>query len=381
MSLKIKLINLLLIIFLLSCQEETYTLTIDVNPAESGIVQISPRKLIYENGELVTITAVPNENWIFKNWEGDHVGISTSVQLNINSNKKITAIFAKKPIPVQISIIGEGLVEEKVVSSPTGKEYPHGSILQLTATPKEGWMFSNYVVNGKSIGEKIIKVDVLKESQILARFILKPVFGTYVDGRSPAATIQNKTYKTVKIGNQTWYAENNRFRGIIPASKMKSFNNNPSNDQKYGVFYETSVSQLWNPTKNLTMPCNNLDGWRMPNKEDWEILINYLGGVELASYKMIVVEEWVKANPNYAPGKITGDNSSGFSVVPGAYEPKRVGELFPFTEDATVFWGDKQGAIGASIKALSTRINPVYVNLNKPEFFDGDYALVRCIKK
>jgi uncharacterized protein (TIGR02145 family) len=370
----------LLVIFLSSCQEETFTVSTVVTPPGSGSIEISPIKPEYENGETVTITAVPSENWIFKNWEGDDRGSTNPLQIKINSNKSFTSVFSKKPLPVNISIVGEGTVTEKIISSPSGREYPHGSIIELTATPKAGWIFSNFVIDGKSIAERITKIEVLKQSTIFARFILEPVFGTYIDSRGETGPTSKRTYKTVKIGNQTWYAENSRFRGIIPVSKMKSFNNNPLNDQKYGVFYETSISQLWNPTKNFTMPCNNLDGWRMPNKEDWEILINYLGGVDVASYKMIVVEEWVKANPNYKPG-ITGDNSSGFSVVPGSYSPN-TGGSFPFREDDSVFWGDKQGALsGASVKALNTRITPGYVNLNIPEYFNDYYALVRCIKK
>ena len=191
-----------LVIFLSSCQEETFTVSTVVTPPGSGSIEISPIKPEYENGETVTITAIPSENWIFKNWEGDDRGSTNPLQIKINSNKSFTAIFSKKPLPVNITIVGEGTVTEKIISSPSGREYPHGSIIELTATPKAGWIFSNYVIDGKSIGEKITKIEVLKQSTISARFILEPVFGTYIDSRVTNGPISSRTYKTVKIGKK-----------------------------------------------------------------------------------------------------------------------------------------------------------------------------------
>lgn len=368
----------LLVILLSSCQEETFTVSTVVTPPGSGSIQIEPFKPEYENGETVTITAVPSENWIFKNWEGDNSGSSNPLQLKINSNKSITAAFTKKPIPVNITITGEGTVVEKVISSPSGREYPHGSIIELTATPKAGWIFSNYVIDGKSIGERITKIEVLKQSTISARFILEPVFGTYIDSRVTTGPISLRTYKTVKIGNQTWYAENSRFRGIIPGTKIKSFRNNTSNDQKFGVYYAASVSQ-GELNKNFTQPCNFLDGWFLPTRDDWKQLKDYLGG-DVAHQKMLLIDDWKSlAPPNN--GEVKGDNSSGFSALPGQYT---TGGDNWYT-DRTTFWTALTGSIPPGATTYATSLNSSVLIIDGVVIGsvvgDNVYGSARCIKR
>jgi uncharacterized protein (TIGR02145 family) len=375
-----------LLVIVSSCQK-TYTISTEVNTTGSGIIEISPLKPEYENGETVTITAIPSENWTFKNWEGDNSGTSNPLQLKINSNKSITAVFTKKPISVNITIIGEGTVVEKIISSPSGREYPHGSIIELTATPKAGWIFSDYVIDGKSIGEKITKIEVLKQSTIFARFIMEPVFGTYIDSRVTNGPISQRTYKTVKIGNQTWYAENSRFRGIIPSPRIKSFNNDPSNDLKFGVYYGASVYQ-GNLNKNFTTPCNFLDGWFMPTRDDWKELRNYLVG-DVAAQKMLLINDWKALNPPNN-GEVTGDNSSGFSALPG-YFSENPGGLPGFRTEGTRFWTAFGGAIysadgPARISGYFTGLSSRFMSVDN-EVFGGlpfpeeKYASVRCIKK
>jgi uncharacterized protein (TIGR02145 family) len=365
------LITLLVIVS--SCQNKTYTISTEVNTVGSGIIDVSPVKPEYEDGEIVTFTAIPNENWIFKNWEGDDRSSTNPLQLKINSNKSITAVFSKKPLPVNISIVGEGTVTEKIISSPSGREYPHGSIIELTATPKAGWIFSNYVIDGKSIGEKITKIEVLKQSTIVARFILEPVFGTYIDSRVTNLPISARTYKTVKIGNQTWYAENSRFRGVISNLEIKSFQNNPSNDQKFGVSYSASVYQGVQ-NKNFTQPCNFLDGWFMPTREDWKELRDYLGG-DVAAQKMLLINDWKALYPPNS-GEVTGDNSSGFSALPGQFTLGVGGDNW--LTDRTRFWTALSGSIPPGTTAFSTSLTKSVLNI-----YEGvaAYGFVRCIKR
>ena len=53
--------------------------------------------------------------------------------------------FEKRKYPLTITIAGEGSVSEEIISA--GKsttEYSSGSIIQLTASPTEGWSFSGW---------------------------------------------------------------------------------------------------------------------------------------------------------------------------------------------------------------------------------------------
>lgn len=173
------------LVFMVSCETEepipTYTLSTTVSPTEGGKIILSPQTPNYKEGELVTLTAEPNEHWVFKQWEGDGTGSSTPLQLTMNSNKSVVGVFVKRDYPLTITIEGEGIVEEKIVSNPGGKEYPHGTTVELTPKPKEGWVFDSW--GGDLSGAdspKTIKVDKVKN--VTVKFKTNPNFYLNANG-------------------------------------------------------------------------------------------------------------------------------------------------------------------------------------------------------
>ncbi|MEM4398157.1 MAG: cellulase family glycosylhydrolase, partial [Candidatus Woesearchaeota archaeon] len=52
----------------------TYTLTVNVSPAGSGVVYLNPSQGSYTAGSQVTLTAQPNSGYIFSSWSGDLTG-------------------------------------------------------------------------------------------------------------------------------------------------------------------------------------------------------------------------------------------------------------------------------------------------------------------
>ena len=116
--------------------------------------------------------------------------------------------------------------------------------------------------------------------------------GTFEDSRD------GKTYKTVQIGEQVWFAENLAFKSD---RGCWAYDNNEKNASKYGYLY------TWKTAQNI---CPN--GWHLPSDEEWTILTNYLGGENVAGEKMKIADttQW-----NY--NNIRGTNTSGFSALPG----------------------------------------------------------------
>lgn len=49
----------------------------------------------YNSGSIVELTALPNKGWLFKKWKGDLDGSESPNQIEINKEKKITAVFIK----------------------------------------------------------------------------------------------------------------------------------------------------------------------------------------------------------------------------------------------------------------------------------------------
>lgn len=115
---------------------------------------------------------------------------------------------------------------------------------------------------------------------------------TFADSRDA------KVYKTVKIGEQTWMAENLAYE---PASGgYWAYNKNQKFVEDYGYLYN------WRTACEVCP-----QGWHLPSKEEWETLINYLGGEEIAGEKLKEADTIHWSNPNLAT------NESGFSALPG----------------------------------------------------------------
>ena len=147
----------------------TYTLTISVSPNEGGKITRSPELPNYKAGEVVTLSPEPNEHWVFKQWDGDATGNTTPLQISMNSNKSVTGVFVKRDYPLNIKIEGQGTVEEKIIPNPSGREYPHGTRVELKPIPKEGWVFESW--GGDLSGNEtpqIIAVD--KEKNVIVKF-------------------------------------------------------------------------------------------------------------------------------------------------------------------------------------------------------------------
>ena len=99
-----KLFSFLLIVVLISCSKDPviYTLTATANPTEGGTV--SPNNGQYESGDVATVTAIPNAEYVFEKWTGGVTGTSSSVSVTMTGNKSVVANCIKKQYPWTIEI-------------------------------------------------------------------------------------------------------------------------------------------------------------------------------------------------------------------------------------------------------------------------------------
>jgi uncharacterized protein (TIGR02145 family) len=150
-----------------------------------------------------------------------------------------------------------------------------------------------------------------------------------------------KKYNTVKIGQQCWMQESLN-AGVKSNGTVEQVNNLviekycyndlEVNCSMFGGLYQwgevtgylngASNYGSWNPvpTGNVQGICP--DGWHLPSMTEWDSLINFLGGPDIAGGPMKEPGTFHWSDPNTG-----GSNSSGFSALPGGYYENSSGYL------------------------------------------------------
>ncbi len=183
--------------------------------------------------------------------------------------------------------------------------------------------------------------------------------GTITDARD------GKTYKTVKIGAQWWFAENLNY---YTSNGIKYLNNDSvQNAARYGILY------TWE-TASKSCP----GGWHLPTHNDWRYLEIELGFEQ---------NEPVKTNNFYGTNEgdklkdtvmwntpNTNNNSSGFSALPSGHYA--MGKFWG--ENAVAqFWANEKNSNEAWYRSLSYNNSGIHI------FYQAKtegYKSVRCVK-
>ncbi|MCL2101360.1 MAG: fibrobacter succinogenes major paralogous domain-containing protein [Fibromonadales bacterium] len=108
-----------------------------------------------------------------------------------------------------------------------------------------------------------------------------------------------QSYRTVKIGNRIWMAENFSYANHSCGVSW-CYENNDAYCAAYGRLYDWCAAMSACP-----------DGWRLPSDADWYDLIRAAGSQEIAGEKFKSQTGW-NSNGN-------GTDEFGFSALPGGY--------------------------------------------------------------
>ena len=162
------------------------------------------------------------------------------------------------------------------------------------------------------------------------------VKGTMTDERD------GKIYKTVKIGTQTWMAENLNYAytGVPYSYKEKNkdtvytsdstswcYKNDSLNCAKYGRLYSWAAAMdsvgTWstngkgcgyNKTCSPTYPVRGIcpEGWHLPDSTEWNMLFTAVGGKSIAGKKLKSTSGW----NDYEKNIYNGTDAYAFSALP-----------------------------------------------------------------
>jgi len=201
---------------------------------------------------------------------------------------------------------------------------------------------------------------------------------------SDVTDVDGNVYKVVKIGTQTWMAENLEVTHyndgtLIPEVQAAFgpavswltvttgawcyYNNDATHNTDYGKLYN------WYAVNSGKLAPQ---GWHVPTDAEWITLINYLGGFQVAGGKMKAISAlWNSPNAG-------ADNSSGFSAVPGGGRGGDNNSLAAFGGMGItgVFWSSTPKESGAWYYAMDNSGTMVSTNYN----VQRSGFSVRCVK-
>ena len=178
---------------------------------------------------------------------------------------------------------------------------------------------------------------LLKPAIVLSLVIIPVIFSSCEEEKETEPVIETSTmtdvdgnvYKTVKIGNQWWMAEDlktTKFRDGSPIQQMQSATGWTDQAPMYCLFDNNPQSPglLYNWFAISASPQIAPEGWRIPSDEDWKELERYLGmdGVEADKtswrgtnegndMKIEGTKGWDTYGSNWP------ENKTGFSAIAG----------------------------------------------------------------
>ena len=150
-------------------------------------------------------------------------------------------------------------------------------------------------------------------------------YGTMIDSRD------GNTYKTVKIGEQVWMAENLNYADSVKTPSLKGqsscYDGAAANCEKYGRLYTWAAAidsvklanDVMNPldcgygkTCGLSGTVQGIcpSGWHLPSRDEWDTLITAVGGSSTAGTVLKSQTGWT------AYVGITNEDAFGFSALP-----------------------------------------------------------------
>ena len=215
-------------------------------------------------------------------------------------------------------------------------------------------------------------------------------YGEMTDSRD------GQVYKTVKIGNQIWMAQNLNYADSVqmPSLKGKSwcYNDSTKYCEKYGRMYtwaaaidsvklatdkNNPVDCGFDKSCGLVGPVQGIcpDGWHLPDSTEWRTLVTAVGGQSVAG-KILKSQSGWKDNSDKGSGN--GSDDVGFSAVPAGL--MRVGSAAYSEGETAWFWSSTEGGIVGYAYEMDLDYKFDNADLNEHASSTRYAFSVRCLK-
>lgn len=150
-----------------------------------------------------------------------------------------------------------------------------------------------------------------------------------VSGSTMVDSRDGQSYRIVKIGKQTWMAQNLNYA----APNSVCYDNNPDFCAMYGRLYFYDA-----------VPGACPSGWHVPSGKEWRELLQLVGdtlkyGLYQGMEKLISKEGWEEHKGAFNTNDCNGSDDYGFAVLPAG--EATLSDKFMYAGTRTEFWAYK----------------------------------------
>jgi uncharacterized protein (TIGR02145 family) len=246
----------------------------------------------------------------------------------------------------------------------------------------------SHVASGTGTGSFTVTLTPLQEATLyyVRAYAVNQTgtsYGTEYQILTMVSDADDNIYRTVKIGDQIWMAENlkathfNNGTAILEEQDAANWialtgpaycwyaNDEATNKPLYGALYNWFAASAGNlcPT-----------GWRVASDEDWTTLTTGLGGESVAGGKLkeAGTTHWLAPNTG-------ADNSSGFTALPGGYR-YRLDGIFADAGKLSYWWTSTEYTFDTE-KGFYREMFNDQASVARDGAFKTAGKYVRCIKQ
>jgi len=195
----------------------------------------------FQEGSVVSMDAIPDNGWTFSGWfdgaTNEPIGSNGRIQITMGNDRSVRAVFTETTggttyYTLSTAVNGDGTISSSP-SAPTGI-YAAGTSVALTATPLNGWTFSNWSgVPGTPNG---------------------------TSAQNPLTVVMNDNYQIAAVFTQTTQT----YTLSVAIQGQGTFTGNP------GVINMTSPSFAFPANTNISLFAQPAQGWTFSNWLDAE---------------------------------------------------------------------------------------------------------------
>ena len=140
---------------------QSYTISVSANPDNAGTVTGGGT---YEEGTSCTVTATPNQRYLFVNWTENGVEVSTeqSYTFTVTADRTLVANFGMPMIEITASVD-----PEEAASVSGAGTYNYGEEVTLILTRNEDWAFQNWTEDGIVVSNEMTYTFIATENRNL----------------------------------------------------------------------------------------------------------------------------------------------------------------------------------------------------------------------